>query len=358
MKETSRNVAVGLTVLVALGLLAAMILIFAGLPQAFQGGYVITMLSQATYDVHDGDSVYLSGIRVGRITDIRFTHPNDPGGGVTFVARIEADINVPANAKAIVFTKGFTGSAYLELQAEGLLPVDPQTGKPVKYLPTDDSAVVSVVRREGGLIPDELREGLDKLSRLADTLNRMLAAEEGSVPTSPMEMPTRPATMPGGFRGALARLNRTLDALHAVLGDVENQSNLKTSLANLARATSSAADTMESLQAFAAEGRRAAAAAGETLQDVRQTSTTARQRVDELAVKLIEDAEKISAFLTTLNQAAAKIDSGEGTAGKLLNDPKLYNDLVEATRQMAELLKEFRTLLDGWKQSGVPLKLK
>ena len=44
-------------------------------------------------------------------------------------------------------------------------------------------------------------------------------------------------------------------------------------------------------------------------------------------------------------------------AGALINDPKLYNNLVEATRQMGQLMKEMRELVNKWKEQGLFLKL-
>ena len=53
-----------------------------------------------------------------------------------------------------------------------------------------------------------------------------------------------------------------------------------------------------------------------------------------------------------------KIESGEGSAGKFINDPKLYNNLIEVSDQMTQLLKEFRQLVKKWKASGLEIKLK
>ncbi len=45
MTPNARNIAVGLTVIVALAMLGGMILIFAGLPQMFQAGYEIKIIN-------------------------------------------------------------------------------------------------------------------------------------------------------------------------------------------------------------------------------------------------------------------------------------------------------------------------
>ncbi|MNC98967.1 hypothetical protein D3C83_170900 [compost metagenome] len=39
----------------------------------------------------------------------------------------------------------------------------------------------------------------------------------------------------------------------------------------------------------------------------------------------------------------AKLESGDGTAAKLLNDPALYNELQGSVEQLRAILTDFRT---------------
>ncbi|MFP3937592.1 MAG: MlaD family protein, partial [Phycisphaerae bacterium] len=141
MSERSRNIAVGLTVLVSLVMLAGMVLIFAGLPQLFQRGYEIQLVSDSTHEISEGDNVYMSGMRAGKVIKVGFTDPADPTAGVSIVARIDPNIRVPANAKAVVFTRGFAGSPYLALVPEGPRPEDEP------FLPTEPTPTLEIEHR-------------------------------------------------------------------------------------------------------------------------------------------------------------------------------------------------------------------
>jgi phospholipid/cholesterol/gamma-HCH transport system substrate-binding protein len=353
MSEKTRNIAVGITVLVALMLLGVMILIFTGLPSILKRGYVVKMRFDVTYDLSSGDPVYLAGIRAGMIKDVDFTDPADPSKGVTFTALIDPHISLPGNIRPVVFTKGLVGKGYLELVAEGPKPVDPRTGAVLEYLPKDGSVVLMGEHRGNGIFPAELNTALKGLAKLADNLNELLAPT--APPAPPGVIPTQPATgqapqLPG-LRGTLEKFNRTLDALYAVVGNAENQANIKASLAGLTNAAAKTAEAMEAFKAFAEEARTTVAEVGEA------ASATSTQ-IDALSAKLIEDAEAISGLMATMQATVAKIDSGQGTAGHLLNDPALYNNLVDATRQMTDLLREFRQLVQTWQKSGVQLKVK
>lgn len=372
MTEKTRNVIVGITVLGALCVLGAMILMFTGLPAMFQRGYIVRMESNTKHDIHEGDPVHISGIRVGRIAEIGFKDPKDPGKGVAFTARIDEEVSIPGNARIYVFTKGFVGASYLEIKADGPDRIDPDTGKPMEFLPKDRPVTLEMVHVGSGLLPAELtpalaalkdlaegaKPAMESLAKLAENLNAMITPPPApsttpSATTTTNGAPTTEAapSAPVSLYETVAKFNRALDAMYAVLGDMENQANIKASFANLNKATAGAVETMAALKAFAGE-------ASETMKGFRETSATAARRIDELTGKLIEDAEKISTLMATINRAATKIDSGQGTFGRLVNDPALYDSFVEATRQMGDLMKEFRSLVETWKTHGVKVDLK
>ncbi len=345
MNERAKNIAVGITVLGALGMLCGMIVIFAGLPQMFQRGQELKIIFPSTGDAHEGDAVHMAGMRVGRITDIRFAE-GDPRKGVVFTVRIDSGVKIPGNVTAYIFTRGFVGGAYLELKPEGPARRDPQTGQVLEHFPADWSEPIRGQVKGSGMFPDEMKNAFLDLSKLAKNLNAAIAPAEA--PSTSPATTTAPAG--GGIRGAITTLITTLNDIRDVL-DEENRRNIKTSFANLAKASSGAIEAMDAMKNFAAE-------ANVTMKKVGDTADAARTRIDELTSKLIEDAEKISALMTTINKAAMKVESGKGTAGKLLNDPALYNNLMAAAKQMEKMLEDFRGLLKEWKDNGVKADIK
>ena len=78
MKEKTRNVLVGLTLIIGVVLFGSMILIFQDLPGFMQMGYRQQFKFWATGQLETGSDVRLAGQRVGRVTDIAFQ-----GGDVT-----------------------------------------------------------------------------------------------------------------------------------------------------------------------------------------------------------------------------------------------------------------------------------
>lgn len=305
MSERSRNMAVGITVIISLIMLAGMILIFTGLPEMFQRGYELKIKISSSGSVKKGDDVYLQGIIVGKIIKVSFTE-GDPTIGVTLTARINKEVRLPGTTEVVIYRNTFMGSSYVEIKTSGKRRFDPKTGEEIKFLPT--KGVFEVPGRLVSTSPT------DAIEDAIDEIKSFLSGDEDDSEESTTENGegTGVATAPKakGLKGTLARLDATLD----------------------------------SMRKFADEARK--------------TATTANTRIDDVAGKLITSAEDISKLMATMNRIALKIESGEGTAGKLLNDSQLYNNFIEASRQMAEMLKEFRELAETWKKQGVEIKLK
>lgn len=352
MSERTRNLAVGLTVLVALGMLAGMITLFTVVPAMFKGGYAVRILADTTHELQRGFPVHFAGMRVGYISDVRFTDPGDPTKGVTFTAKIDRDIRLPGNTNVYVFTKGFVGSPYVELKSFGPAHIDPQTGRPLEFLPTDGTVPLKMIHMGSGMIPDELKDalgelktGFSELGKLARSLNDLLAPSPAATapadPNAPAP-PTQPAAP--NLRTALVKLTQAMDGVAEIFGDRQNQENIKTALANLAKASENAPELMDSLKSAVADARKTLGKAGDDF--------------DRLTVKLMDGADKLAILMTSLNKVAHKLQSSEGSAGKLLNDPKLYNNLLEVTVQLNGLLKEFRVLVQQWQKQGVGVKLR
>lgn len=339
MTEHAKNLAVGLTVIVALVLLGSMIVLFTGLPTVFQRGYRIEIRLPSRAETNPGDEIHISGEKVGRITGIDFTDPDDPYKGVTLTARIDRNIRLPANTAAFVYKRALMGGAYTELKPEGPLPTDPATGRPIAFLQPDTEIVIPGHVITPSMLPDDLEPALKGLAKLAENLNNLIAPPPPAPGTTTASAPAPRSPL----AQSISNLNAALDGLVKVFGDVENQANWKTSMANLAKATERADKAMEAMRRFADEARK--------------TSMTAGKHIDQLTGKLIEDAEKISQLLATVNRAAMKLEAGEGTAGRLINDPKLYNNLVELTHQIKLLLGELSELVKTWKEKGVKIEM-
>lgn len=352
MTDRNRNVIVGLTVLIAFCILGSMIVVFAGMPEMLKRGYKIRILFNSTHNAKKGDSVRLAGVRVGSVTDIAFTD-DDPRRGVTFTVLIDHGRRVPANVRPRIHSQGFVGSAYIDLAYDSLPMGDPDAQGRAGFLPTTGMVTITGDNtRVGGLIPpevfvslDEIRDDFKRLGHLVETLDKFIApvatGEDGSQPVQPLDE----------VLATIIKTGRTLDELHAIIGDKENQANVKAALSRFSQVGADASQAMTSMRNFTEEARA-------SLRETTKSATEVGRGVGELTTHLIDNAEKISTLMATMNRTMTKMESGKGTFGRMANDPKLYNNLADAAEQLNKLVGEMRKLVKTWQSQGIGVKLK
>ncbi len=356
MTENVRNLMVGTTVLVALVLLGGMILIFQELPGFVQVGWTMVLHFPDSGRLNEGADVLLVGKRVGRVTTIEFTS-GDPRLGVTVRALIDRDVKVPGDVNAYIVGGGL-GAAVIEMRSDGYPPGSERTdasGRKLEWLPRKPSIVVQgSLARGGGLIPAELRDAFTgaavSMKTAADHLGALLAPP-GPPSVTGTAGTTAPAgaTPPGNLHVTLAKINTALDDIHATLGDSENRANFKAALKGLQQAAEAAGKAMTAARELLAKAKG-------TFQDVSDATRNASKRFDDLTGTLIAQADRLGKVLAAAHQAATKLHEGQGSAAKLLNDPRLYNTLVDATEQLEQTLDELSELLAKWRREGVRIK--
>jgi len=114
-------------------------------------------------------------------------------------------------------------------------------------------------------------------------------------------------------------LSTFINNANEILGDKANKENIKTTLANLSVAT-------KELQEFLAAG-----------------------------VNASEEASKTAAELRLILE---KINNGQGTAAKFINDARLYENLLENTQEMEVLIQDLKELVAEYRKKGIKVKLK
>jgi len=348
MKETSRNLLVGLTVLVGFALLAALIVTFRELPGFMQVGYGVRILFDDSAGIQPGADVICAGKRIGHVTAVDFID-SDPRKGVVVEAVIDRGVKVPGDVNAYIRSRGLAGGAMIELRSDGK---PPGAHRKITWIPTDRVLTLEKAPAlpAGGLIPRELthdiREAMGSMKTLADRLNGFLTPPTATA-SAPASGPTRRANL----HRTLARLDDALGHFNEVFGDPTNQANFKAGLSNFKTAADAAAQAMKQVKTLVT-------AAKKTFADVSAVAKTSAKRFDELAGKLIVNADQLGRAITIFNRVAAKMETGDGTVGKLLNDPALYNTLLDATRQLKVSLARLQQVLEQWKEHGVKMHLK
>ena len=78
----------------------------------------------------------------------------------------------------------------------------------------------------------------------------------------------------------------------------------------------------------------------------------------DVALSVRKAAEGLSLAIDDTRVILARLIDGQGTAGQMVNDPKLYQALVDSARELNLTITDLRRLVEQWEQEGVYLKLK
>lgn len=342
MTDRTKNLLVGLTVLVGLVLLGWMVLQFGGVAiSPFTAGRtVVTVLTERADGIGEGSPVLYRGIGVGQVHSVRMA---DDMTNVVITLQLNPDARVPANVEAIIRPQGLIGGSsavFLELTgpvAQGRLTSGAELHGQVtamELLPKEIGQLATDLRktsqqfRESGVI-EHLDQAIQSVSTQAD------------------------------------KVGVALDSIQKIVGDEKMRESLQASMQNINDVTVTAKSIAANLEKFSSTLDRTGgnldrltAEATEVARDARGMVRNTQGNVDQLTRQLGDRLVQIGLTLDTLNSITKKLDQGRGTAGMLVNDPKLYEALVDSSRQLNLTIGDLKRLVNQWEQEGVTLKLK
>jgi phospholipid/cholesterol/gamma-HCH transport system substrate-binding protein len=270
-----------LMILAFLGLVAGILWISG----ARFGGDDITIfvLAQDAGAVTEGATVTLRGVPVGSVEEIRLVED-----GV--VLRLEASPGgrLPADTRAAIEAAGFLGQVGVSLRP----------GSTADNLASGDT-IPAVATTGLTQLAEQLGSQADQV--LARTQRLMSDSVIGSIETGA-----------GAFAGTMSELEEMLDRQSATLERlIENLSAMSASL--------------------------------EGATDGPELERTV-QNIDSLTARLAAASAQFEATSESLDSILRKIDEGEGSMGRLVNDPVLHDKMVAAMENMQAATEEIGLL--------------
>ena len=312
--QRRRNIIVGVFVIVGLCAFVWLIYIIDALPTAVTkvGSIQVFVQFPTAPGVQEGTPVRFCGYQIGRV--IKKMAPEireDMATGLEYYQTVvvlaidKRYVNIPSSIEVKLMTRGL-GSSYIELKqrpGEPATPLDPNRPE-TKFL-VDKIWLQGSTGMTSEFFPEESQKKLDELVE--------------------------------NFKALLTNAND-------IIGGRENKENIKKTLANLAEVSQQARQTIEEFQKFAVAGT--------------STLENADAKAEKIVAAVVETSEELSKATSKLRLILEKIDSGQGTAARLINDGRFYENLLENTQQMQVLLEEFKSFIAQTRDKGVRIKLR
>ncbi|MDN3594000.1 MlaD family protein [Zunongwangia endophytica] len=278
-----------------LAIVAIVLLIFG---YSFLKGKNLLDSSRTFYAIYDdveglspSSAVTINGLKVGQVTNIDFF--NEVGQlVVTFT--VEKDFTFSKNSTAKVYGGGIIGGKSLAIVPEY------EKGKMAQTGDTLDSNVEEGIME---LVNERLTPLQQKLERTVVSADSLLTSINDVLNDSTTE----------NINNTFKNLNATMRSLKNTSGSLEgivqgNAENLNKTFDNLNKMSGNFKTVSDSLK----------------------------------AINLGQITDDLETVVADFRNIADNLNNGQGTAGKLLNDDKVYNNLDRATHQLEELLQDIK----------------
>jgi phospholipid/cholesterol/gamma-HCH transport system substrate-binding protein len=231
-----------------------------------------------------GQPVLLSGVNIGYVDDVIL----EPNGTILIKMMVENKYRVPEGTKATIDPNGFFGDVLV-----GLHPDQPSTN----YIARGDTVPT-------GKAGPSMSDLLAKVDSIGGTLGDVAKTVDVQL------------IQAGGIqdlRHTLAQTNQLVTQLSQIAAEQSKQ--LTATMTSLHRAVS-ALDSAE---------------IDSTVKNLRTSSANLTTLTNNLANTTAH-----------LDEVMAKVDTGQGSAGKLVNDPALYNDVHSLLNRLDSLTADFK----------------
>jgi len=164
-------------------------------------------------------------------------------------------------------------------------------------------------------------------------------------------------TIPGiyekGIPEVMAGMTGTIDAISDLAAQLKSLADAMDKNGNLTQTLTNLHDTSEQLKATVVENRTQLRL---TIANLNSASRTAKALTTDREPQLrntLESFERSAAGLerltvrldslrTSLQSVAGKVDHGDGTIGKLVNDPKLYDEAKQTVAELKALIADIK----------------
>lgn len=268
--------------------------------------------------------VLINGLPVGSVTNIDINRDNLKEMIVSY--SIEKDYKIPKNAVTYQISNGLVSGKALSIKYNKVCSGG-DCAKSGEFLKGDNMGLIGSMMDES-----EVDEYVSKISTEVNTLISDLGSPES--------------------KGAI---NETLRGLNASMANIEQLT--KTSDALMKRSYSSLAKTVENMASITENlvqnnaqitsmlsnlntitSDIKDANIGATVNSANSTLTETTKAVEQLQTTLA-DTDKM---IKDLNNVILKMDSGDGTLSKLLNDEQLYTNLEKTSSNLSLLLQDLR----------------
>ena len=335
LPKMSSEAKVGLFVLLGIVLLVYMSLRLGGIKLGGEKGYSVFVDFDTAAGLDPNAPVSVAGVEVGRVKSIELKDSK-----AHLELQIDPDIKIGKDFTAVLTTKGLLGEKYLEL-------VPGQPGAP----PLKDGDYLTRTRSYADIdrLIRTLTEVSDDVKEITESLSNVLGGDEGEQTVSNIvrnieDLTFRLNRIVAKNDEQFENVMRNLSSFTALLNEEGPAitSGLRVAIKNL---NDSLVRTTDNLNGMIDENR---GNLKEGIDNLRTASLSLQQAMDTVNKVAQEAGPGVTNTMNSVSSIAKKIDEGEGTIGRLVNDKSLHeniNKTVAGINNYIERAENFHTFI-------------
>jgi phospholipid/cholesterol/gamma-HCH transport system substrate-binding protein len=358
---------VGVMVLATLIIAGILVLLFGDARGLVRGSYTIHIHFADAPGVTDGTPVRKSGILIGRVTKVEFAKQ----GGVIVDAKIDGNVKLYRNEVPQVSGSLLGGDVVIQfVRRNGTSPAAPASGAqhapdwnsaPAKEIrtaqvdeksgksPTKSTApenqevqsgefiegtvapnafqVISNLENELGTAVSTLSAAGNEVGKVASNINKLLEANDEQI-----------NRIVGKTEETLDSFQRALGNVEDVFGDEKVRDNIKQMLKDMPDLLTDTRTTVNTI-------RTTVESVDRNLRNLEGVTGPLGERGEGMVTRIDQTISRLDDLLGEFSDFGRKLNQGEGSLGKLMRDPELYQHLNGAACNIEKLTRDLKPIL-------------
>ncbi len=323
----SREAKVGIFVLLGLVILTYFTFRVSKWGGIGEKGYRLTVDFETAAGLEPKANVKMAGVPIGKVEDIQLV-----GNRARLVLRIDQGVRIPLDSVASIQTQGLLGEKYVEiLPGRETTRMLPPGGRVANTIPPTN---LDEIVRKVSQISDDVK-------KFTQTLSETFGTEEGKKALQEIlaNVQATTAALKTVVVANEERMNRIIANVDTLSGDLKemasaNKENLRQTIANIR-------DVSETL-------KRETPGLAKKLEEMSERVSTVvgenRENLRESIANLKTASAKLDNTLDSAQAVLAKIERGEGTIGKLVNDNTVADSLSQTLEGINRYVRKSESL--------------
>jgi len=317
---------VGVVVLATAIIAGILIVLFGDLPSLVQATYPLRMRFADARGIAGGTPVRKNGILVGRVASVML----DERGGVAVVADVDSYVPIYRDEQPRIATT-LLGDAEIQLVPGTIRPPRQKVGAEEVLegaVSRDPFEVFATLEPKLGAALESLTQASESVTKLSADIDRMLLGDDDTF-----------EKMVKKTEAALDAFSLAMSNLNDVMGDPQARTRLKETINGLP-------DVIADLRATVRGIGETVDTADRNLRNLEGLTRPLGERGGEIVTQLDRTIGRLDEMLAQGVAFTRALNESDGTLGRLVRDPKVYEDLAAAAANVSRLSRDLRPIVD------------